>query len=304
MFGKNPVPVFIINGFLEAGKSTFINEAILSDPDVQKSKTLCLVCEEGEVEYKEAKNLTVIYVENKEDMTEEFLAGLKKKYNPDRVIIEFNGMWGMDTFFDLKIPAPWRYAEAMTIIDGSTFDTYYNNMRSIFTDMFKSSVSVMVNRCDREKTAFAEIRRNIRAVNPRIEVMFTDEKGMIDMIFEDELPYSLDDEVLELKNDNEYLIWYMDMMDNADRYKGKTVIFEGLAAKPKGFRPDYFVPGRQIMTCCEDDMSFLGYVCNWEGAKELKDYDKIKVTAKIDNRFCSEYGEKGPVLYAEKIERI
>lgn len=301
---KYAVPVFLINGFLESGKTSFINNAILSDPEVQKSRTLVIMCEEGEVELPEQKNLFVYTVSGKDFMTETLFASLRKKYNPDRVIIEFNCMWGMDTLYDLRLPRDWRYAEQLTLIDAETFDGYYNNMRNIFFELFQSSATVVFNRCDREKTDFATLRTRVKTVNPDAEIMYSNESGLIDLTFEDELPYDLNADVIEL-DDDAYTMWYIDVMDNPERYKGKTVSFEGLVAKPKQFREFWFVPGKHVMTCCENDMAFLGYACRWEeGAESLMDYDKIRITAVVDYRFCPEYNEKGPVLYAKDVKLL
>ena len=47
------VPVYIVNGFLESGKTSFIQET-MTDPDFSDgTETLLIVCEEGEVEYDE-----------------------------------------------------------------------------------------------------------------------------------------------------------------------------------------------------------------------------------------------------------
>lgn len=301
---KFAVPVFLINGFLESGKTSFINNAILSDPEVQKSRTLVILCEEGEVEISEQKNLFVYKVDDSGFLTDSLLSNLRKKYNPDRVIIEFNCMWGMDSLYDLPLPRSWRYAEQLTLIDAQTFDSYYNNMRNIFFELFQSSATVVFNRCNREKTDFASLRTRVKTVNPDAEIMYSDENGLIDLTFEDELPYNLNDEIIELSDDS-YTIWYIDVMDNPERYKGKKIRFEGLVAKPKSFHEFWFVPGKHVMTCCEDDMAFLGYACRWEeGAENLKDYDKIRLTAVVDYRFCPEYNDKGPVLYATDVELL
>ena len=298
---KFAVPVFLINGFLESGKTSFINNAILSDPEVQKTRTLVILCEEGEIELKEQKNLFVYKVDGKDFLTDSLLSNLRKQYNPDRVIIEFNCMWGMDALYDLRLPKDWRYAEQLTLIDADTFDGYYNNMRNIFFELFQSSATVVFNRCEREKTNFAQLRTRVKTVNPDAEIMYSDEKGLIDLTFEDELPYSLSDEVIELDDDS-FTIWYIDAMENPERYKGKKITFEGLVAKPKKFRKEWFAVGKHVMTCCEDDIAFLSYACRWEeGGESLRDYDKIRISAVVDHRFCPEYNGKGPVLYATDV---
>ena len=45
------VPVYLITGFLESGKTTFL-QGVLGDPDFsQGERTLLIVCEEGIEEY-------------------------------------------------------------------------------------------------------------------------------------------------------------------------------------------------------------------------------------------------------------
>lgn len=297
------VPVFVIGGFLESGKTTFINEAILSDPEVKKSKTLIILCEEGETEIEKDKNVFVHTVEEKENLTQDLFIKLCKEYSPDRVLIEYNCMWGMEALCDVALPKNWRYAQQMALVDASDFESYYANMRNIFFELFQSSDAVLFNRCDRDKTSFASLRTKVKTVNPDAEIMYTDNEGMIDITFEDELPYSLNDDLIEL-DDESYPIWYIDVMDNPTRYVGKSVEFDAVVARPKNFPNDRFVPGKHVMTCCSEDMAFLGYVCKWDGAKTLSDYDKIHLRANIDYRYCNEYGEKGPVLTAEAVDII
>ena len=98
-------PVYMINGFLESGKTGFI-AFTLGQPYFQtKGKTLLIVCEEGELEYDPAllsKTRTVMEViEEEEDFNPTRLTELEKKHKPDRIIIEFNGMWN---YKEVKLP--------------------------------------------------------------------------------------------------------------------------------------------------------------------------------------------------------
>ena len=86
-------PVYIINGFLESGKTEFITYT-LSQPYFQiRGKTLLIVCEEGEVEYEEVllrKSRTVMEViDEEENFTPENLIELEKKYKPERIVIQW-----------------------------------------------------------------------------------------------------------------------------------------------------------------------------------------------------------------------
>ena len=295
------IPVYLINGFLESGKTEFIKYTISQPYFQSKGTTLLILCEEGELEYEEIllkKTRTIMEViEDEEDFTSEHLMELEKKYKPERIIIEFNGMWNMK---ELKLPIHWSIDQQITMIDATTFPMYYTNMKSMVAEMVRKSEMIIFNRCDGIKE-LSNYKRNVKAVNPQAEIIFEDSQGEINEMMEEELPYDLNQPVIEL-NDEGFAVWYLDSLDHIDRYVGKTVQFVGQILKPKSFPSDYFVPGRLAMTCCADDMAFLGFACEYDKASELKEKSWVKVTASITNEYWPDYNGEGPVLHAVKVE--
>lgn len=295
-------PVYIINGFLESGKTEFIIYTLAQPYFRVKGKTLLLLCEEGEIEYDETllkdTNTILELIEEEENFTPSALMELDKKYKPERIMIEYNGMWN---FKNMKLPWHWSVEQQITCIDASTFPMYYTNMKSLLAEMVRKSEMIIFNRCDGIQD-LASYKRNIKAVNRQAEIIFEDSNGEIDEIFEDDLPYSLQDDPLVLDN-NGYGIWYIDSMDHLERYLNKKVQFTAQVLKPENFPADCFVPGRMAMTCCAEDMSFLGYVCRFAGAAALKQREWVKVTAVVKEEYWADYNGKGPVLYAEKVEK-
>lgn len=294
--------VYVINGFLESGKTEFITYT-LAQPYFQiKGKTLLILCEEGEVEYEEellAKSKTVLeLIEEEEEFTASRLLELEKKHKPDRIIIEYNGMWN---FKEMKLPWHWKIDQQITTIDGSTFPMYFTNMRSLLAEMLRNSEMIIFNRCDGIED-LSSYKRNIKAINPKADIIFEDANGEITEIMEDDLPYDLKQDVIEL-DDIGYGIWYMDSMDHLERYFGKTLVFKAMVLKPEGFKKGYFVPGRMVMTCCADDIAFLGYVCEYDGADTLTQKEWVKVTATVTKEYWEDYQGEGPVLHAVKVER-
>ena len=95
-----PIPIYLINGLLESGKTTFIRPMLESGDFTEDERTLLLLCEDGEEEYDEQAllyhDVALIPVEKESDMTPEFLRGLKKKYRPTQIVMEWNGMWTME----------------------------------------------------------------------------------------------------------------------------------------------------------------------------------------------------------------
>ena len=302
MRGLGARPVYIINGFLESGKTEFINFTLEQPYFQTKGKTLIVLCEEGEVEYDpeilKNSNSVVELIEDEEDMTAEKLTALEKKHKPERIIIEYNGMW---KFRDLRLPWNWKVEQQITTIDASTFSTYFTNMKSLLSDMIRNSEMIIFNRCDgiEELNVY---KRNVKALNQSAEIIFEDSEGEIDEMFEEDLPYDLNDNPIVLE-DLAYGIWYLDCLDHLERYEGKTVQFTAMVMKPEGFPKNFFVPGRMAMTCCADDMTFLGYVCEYDKIGIYAERDWVKVTARVEREYFADYEGEGPVLHAISVTK-
>ena len=294
-------PVYIINGFLESGKTEFISYTI-SQPYFQiRGKTLLIACEEGEVEYDESllkgSHTILEVIDEEEDFTPDKLLALEKKYKPERIIIEYNGMWNCK---NMKLPWHWSVEQQITTINGATFQTYYTNMKSLLAEQIRKSELIIFNRCDGLNDQLGSFKRNVKAVNPQADIVFEDKNGEINQILEEDLPFDINQPVIELDNYG-YGIWYLDSMDNLGRYIGKTVRFTALVLKPKDFPKNQFVPGRMAMTCCADDMAFLGFACDYDKTEELKEKDWVEVTAVVDKAYREEYNGEGPVLHASTV---
>ena len=295
-------PVYVINGFLESGKTEFICYT-LGQPYFQiKGRTLLIVCEEGENEYDEVllkrSRTDMEVIDEEEAFNASHLIELEKKYKPERIIIEYNGMWN---FKNMKLPFHWTIEQQITTIDASTFPMYFTNMRSLLAEMLRKSEMIIFNRCD-DVEDLSVYKRNVKAINQQAEIIFEDKNGEVSQIFEEDLPYDLKDEELKL-DDYGYGIFYLDAMDHLERYIGKKITFVAMVLKPENSGGTYFVPGRMAMTCCAEDMSFLGYVCRFAGAAALKQREWVKVTAVVKEEYWADYNGKGPVLYAEKVEK-
>lgn len=298
MIDDDIMPVFLINGFLEAGKTEFLQFTMEQDYFQTEGKTLLIVCEEGDQEYDQellTKTKTaVVYIDSLEEMTPERLEELELLYNPERVLMEWNGMWNQD---DLRLPPDWMVYQQVTIIDASTFDLYVKNMKPLLGAMVRNSELIICNRCDGLED-LEGYRRTLKAMNNRCEIIFEDSEGEIEEVSEADLPYDMTADVICI-DPEDYGIWYIDTMDKPDRYRGKVVEFTAMVLKSPEFPKNYFVPGRMAMTCCEADMTFLGYVCKAREARNLETRQWVRVRAKIEYEEWKDYGGVGPVLYAE-----
>ena len=160
-------PVFVINGFLESGKTEFIRFTLQQDYFRTKGVTLLLLCEEGENEYDadllKRTNTVVEVIEKKEDFIGSKLIELEKKHKPERILVEYNGMWLVSKFEQMDLPMGWGIEQEITCADASTYQTYIgnNNLKSIFMDMVRNADMVVFNRC-KEGDPLPSYRRGVR----------------------------------------------------------------------------------------------------------------------------------------------
>jgi len=298
------MPLFIVNGFLEAGKTQFLDFTMGQEYFQAKGKTLLIVCEEGDSSYSEEQlkrsRTAVVYVDDFEKLTPQYLKELEVIYQPERVLMEWNGMWNQD---DLKLPEDWIIYQQITIIDGSTFELYVQNMKPLLGAMLRGSELVIVNRCDGiPDEKLTACRRTIRAMSRDSEIVLENGDGEIEQAtLEEDLPYDLNADVIEIKPED-YGVWYIDCMDQPERYKDKVVEFTAMVLKSPKFPKDQFVPGRMAMTCCEADMTFLGFICKWPDAESYKTKQWVKVRARIGIEYQKDYHGQGPVLYGEAVK--
>lgn len=301
---EGKVPVYLISGFLESGKTTFLDFTLQQDYFQIKGKTLLILCEEGEEEYNRKelakRNIVLEVIGNEEDFTPERLQTLDILHQPERVAVEYNGMWLVSKFEQMDLPEGWGIEQEITCVDASTYQVYMANMKSLFMDMVRNTDMVLFNRC-KKGDPLADYRRGIKVANQKAEIIFENENGEMDNIFEDEMPFDLNAPIIEILPED-YGIWFVDSMDHPENYEGKTVRFKGRTMKPRGMGSKFFVPGRTAMTCCADDTTFLGYVCKSAYAPKLNPGQWVEVTAKVALEKRTEYrGEEGLVLYAENV---
>ncbi len=298
------IPIYLINGFLEGGKTEFINFTMQQEYFNDGEKTLLIVCEEGEEEYDPAVlaklHTVMVTLENESGLTAEFLKEMKKKYRPQRVIIEYNGMWRMNTLTDMKLPSGYELYQIITILDASTFQLYLDNMKSLVVDMVSLADMIVFNRCTPDMP-LSMFKRSIRAVNRQGQVIFEDENGEL-ADFEEELPYNMDAPVIEIAEDD-FGIFYVDALDHPERYDNKVVRFTARVLRAPAFPKGSFLPGRNAMTCCADDVAFIGFLCYFDQAASLKSRQWVEITARLRWQYCEAYKDEGPVLYAASVEQ-
>ncbi len=298
------IPVFLINGFLEAGKTQFLRFTLGQEYFQQDGKTLLLVCEEGDEEYPEKllkKTDTVkLQIEDFTELTTDRLKAMEVAYNPERVIIEWNGIWMMD---DFRLPDGWFLNQQITIIDASTFDVYMKNMKPLLGQMLRFTEMVICNRADDvPEEKLGNYYMQLKAMAQNAEIIFEGKNGEIRGDFNIELPYDINSDFIKI-DPKDFGIFYVDIMDRPERYEGKKIEYTGELLIPPELGREAFVPGRMVMTCCEADMRFLGLICKYKDASSYRNKDWVTITGTVRVEDNEEYGGPGPIIYCDKVIR-
>ena len=291
-------------GFLESGKTKFIQETFEDPRFSSGEKTLLLVMEEGEEEYEtirfsNAESVDLVVIEDKEQMTEEYLSQLQVEHGAERIVVEYNGMWLLEDFFN-AMPEGWMINQIMTFFETSTVLNYNANMRQLVYDKIENTQLVVFNRFTANTDKMA-LHKLVRGITRRADIVYeyADGKAEFDDI-EDPLPFDINAPIIQIE-DRDYAFFYRDLTENLEAYIGKTVRFKGIVATDKRLSPLDVVVGRHVMTCCADDIQYCGVACELPEEMGLKTRDWISVTAKIEFKKHRIYKGKGPVLVAERV---
>ena len=292
------VPVYLFTGFLEAGKTKFIQETLEDRRFCNGERTLLLVCEEGEEEYAPDqfadRSVFIRVVESQDQLTGENLSRWLRDTKAERVVIEYNGMWMLDLLYS-AMPEGWMVYQEFMFADATTFPSYNSNMRQLVYDKLKSCELVVFNRFNGTMDKM-EYHKIVRAVSRRCDIAYEYVGGKVEYDdIQDPLPFDLNAPIVEI-GDDDYAEWYRDMSEEPKKYEGKTVRFKCRALVRKKLPEKTFIVGRHVMTCCVEDIQFAGLVCQWDAADTVKDDSWMILTARINFRFHRAYGKKGPVL--------
>ena len=296
-------PVYLFLGFLESGKTKFIQETLEDVRFSNGEKTLLLVMEEGEEEYQSEKfanaESTQVAVIEKEQLTENYLAQLQLQSGAERIVVEYNGTWLLEDFFN-AMPEGWMINQVMTFFDARSFINFNTNMRQFTFDKIQNAQLVVFNRYSDDMDKM-QLHKIVRGISRRCDIVYEREDGRADFDdIEDPLPFDVNAPVIQIE-DRDYAFFYRDLTENLENYVGKTVKFKGLVARDNRLAPEDIVLGRHVMTCCADDIEYCGVACVLPQVMNLQTRDWIVVTAQVQFQKHRIYRGKGPVLVAERV---
>ena len=279
------IPVYMLTGFLESGKTTMIKSMLSDEGFSSGQRTLIICCEDGENEYEpeylKKYNAELAMIDEQTDMTSLKLKELNKKYRPERVIIEYNSMWGIDHLGSVEMPGLWRVVQVITTVDATTFENYMANVRTILTDPMKEADLVLFNRCTDDMPK-SQWRRSVLALNRNTNILFENNDGSSeDGVADEDLPYDMKADIIDI-SDDQLGIFYIDSLDHPERYDGKTVRFVGQPFQENSMPQGYYYFGRLAMTCCANDIQQMGWVT--QGTLKPTTRHFYRLTAKCQKR--------------------
>ena len=292
------IPVYLFTGFLEAGKTRFIQESLAGESFNIAGNSVIIVCEEGIEEFDPEEfntpNVFFEFIEDESDLSPQLLSSIVDKHNAVFVMIEYNGMWQLSSLYE-ALPEDWLVYRELMIVDSTTADNYNKNMRSLMVDKLTSCDMVAFNRVDAD-TDKMELHKLVRGVSRAAKIVYDKLDGTIEYDnIEDPLPFDINADIVKI-GDADYAVWYRDMVEDMEKYDGKKVRFKGMVAKDVSIPKGSFACGRHVMTCCADDIKYSALACKWRDSDKLKTYDWVEVTGRISIEPHKMYVEAGPVI--------
>ncbi len=297
------VPVYIVAGFLGSGKTKFVTDMLTDKGFSEGERTLLLCCEEGEEEYDpellKSANTVLVNLEEPRQMAGKRLLRLNREYKPERVIVEYNATWLLETLYAAEKPEEWELAQIIDLIDANTFELYLKNMRKYMADGLKEADLVLFNRCGPGHTKSAW-RRAVKGLNSATRVFFENLDGTTDDgVSDEDLPFDMKADPIEI-GDEDFGTFYLDALEHPDRYDGKRIHARGRAFRMEDMPKNCFVFGRHVMTCCAEDIGGIGFLCQYRG-EPPKTNDWVFLDAKVEKSFSPIHGTDAIILIQEKL---
>lgn len=297
---RDEIPLYLINGFLDSGKTTFIKGIIEGNEAYHNNSTVVIACEDGEEEYDkewcDKYQVHVEYIDSQDDFTPEYMEKLDSIYAADQYVIEYNSFYD---FEKQEFPENMVIYQQITLIDASSFNVMFNNMKQIFKNLVEYSAMVIFNHCDGVKE-LAKFRRQIKGLARQTQVVFQDESGKLSTLLDEDLPYDLSKDKIVLE-ESDYFVWYMEVFEKYEKYFNKTIKMKTFV---RDISDDTFVVGRNVMTCCADDVQFLGYEVINETSYVPQINDCILLTFEVVHEYSKIAKDNVVMLKAKDVSKL
>ena len=293
-------PVYVFSGFLDAGKTTAIKESLL-DPNFNDGETTLIIAfEQGDVEYDDDflydSNSVIEYLDNVTELTVEKAREFDNYYDPDRVIIELNGMQDDNLLFADEMYENWLIVDYLTFFDGTQLKFQMMNWKQFVYNHVINAAVCYINRSDDQDLMY--FRNNLKAINRTLTVVFLDNENNVTNKIEQMLFDTSKDLVIK---DDDYGLWYIDAAENAERYDGCKITLKLKHLETVKEYDNVCIMGREAMVCCSNDMQKIGLTCVNVDPKQIRKGQYYYLTGKLQ-ALEDATGYKTCVLYVDEIK--
>ena len=288
-------PVYVFSGFLDSGKTQAIKET-LYNPNFNEGEFSLIICfEQGDVIYDDKflkiTNSEVIYMDSIKDLTLDKQKEIDKKYDPERIFLELNGMEDDNILYETGFIDKWELAQTLTTIDATSFNMYLQNMRQFLYNHVVNAECIILNRSDDADKRY--LRNNLKSINLYSEIIYENKDGSVSNKIEDELFDVSKDLFIE---DADYGLWYMDCIDNTDKYDGKVITLKMKFIEDIKEYENAVIMGRRAMVCCAQDITDIAITCVDVDSQLIEKDKYYYLTGKLRSIRIQE-GDKTCVLY-------
>lgn len=294
------IPVYIFSGLLDSGKTTSIKSTLYDERFNEGEKSLIVSMEDGDTKFDERflkkTNCQLVELDSLKEFTIEKMKELDKKYNPDRVFIELNGTDDDKLLYQQGFYDRWDIAQHLVFIDASTFKMFVTNMKQfIYNHVFHADLCVF-NRCDNQDKIF--LRNNIKGINPKLQVLYENTDGTV--------TNKIDQDLFDVSkpiniSDDDFGLWYMDQLDNPEKYDKATITLKLRYIEPNQEYSNVVYMGRNAMVCCSNDVAPVVVCIAGIKQEEIEINKFYTVTGRV-HVVNADNGEKTCVLYSTGYE--
>ncbi len=309
---QNTIETRLVQGFMDSGKTTFIQDCILNDYFHKYGSTLILCFEQGESEYdiaalRERRTEVAFFGDEEEENVTAFCLRMINEHHPDRIYVEMNAM--MQGLRE-ALPPVMNITYISVWVEWKTMDLYVRNLQQLLNQMVSEAHQVTFRGCP-SKDLLAPYSQLFRLMNHKATYLRQDPMGYHEKAFDLFVPWSLDENEIEITQET-YLLFWLDAADHPEHYDGKMIRFtsplevrvsgngigsgSGIQSTDRsaasGDRQNAgkdYSAGRIVMTCCMADLQFMSFPL--AGENVCPDTGWFLITARAECR-SGEYGRR------------
>lgn len=180
------IDIEIVTGFLGSGKTSFIN-SLLSESQVEGENVLIFQLERGisRISHSNDVNYPVklVQIDEVSELNEAMIYSIRK-YNPNRIIIEYNGTANLKELIDILNKKVYRKCIKISTIffvtNGKKIKQHVENVGNFIVPFIKSSNMIVVNNIENCNKDILEAGvKRLKQLNPKAYILKVNNKYIL-----------------------------------------------------------------------------------------------------------------------------